>query len=103
MEDKLVICGKFTHIRYRNDLNGFTVASFKLNDHQEKTITVKFINYNNDNSDIATKDVSFSVEVPAWTSYSVSYNATNVLNTVWSESNGMQNSSASFVATNDAK
>lgn len=40
MEEKLVICGKFTHIRYRNDLNGFTVASFKLNDHQEKTITV---------------------------------------------------------------
>ena len=40
MEERLVICGKFTHIRYRNDLNGFTVASFKLNDHQEKTITV---------------------------------------------------------------
>lgn len=40
MEERLVICGKFTHIRYRNELNGFTVASFKLNDHQEKTITI---------------------------------------------------------------
>lgn len=40
-----------------------------------KTITVTFINYNDDNGNYGTKDVSFSVEVPAWTSYSVSYNA----------------------------
>lgn len=40
MEDQLVISGKFTHVRYRHDMSGFTVASFKLNDHQEKTITV---------------------------------------------------------------
>ena len=40
MEELLTIFGKFTHIRYRHELNGFTVASFKLNDHQEKTITV---------------------------------------------------------------
>ena len=40
MEELLTIFGKFTHIRYRHELNGFTVASFKLNDHQEKTITI---------------------------------------------------------------
>ena len=40
-----------------------------------KTITVAFRNFNNDNGDSATKNVSFSVTVPAWTSYTVKYNA----------------------------
>lgn len=40
MEESFLICGKFTHIRYRHEVSGFTVASFKLNDHQEKTISV---------------------------------------------------------------
>ena len=40
-----------------------------------KTITVTFRNFNTDNGDSATKNVSFSVSVPAWTSYTVSYNA----------------------------
>lgn len=40
-----------------------------------KTITVTFKNFNNDNGDSATKTVSFSVSVPAWTSYIVKYNA----------------------------
>ena len=40
-----------------------------------KTITVTFRNFNNDNSNAATKTVSFNVTVPAWTSYTVSYNA----------------------------
>lgn len=40
-----------------------------------KTITVTFRNFNDDNGDSATKSVSFNVTVPAWTSYSVSYNA----------------------------
>lgn len=40
MVESFVISGKFTHIRYRHELTGFTVASFKLNDHQEKTLTV---------------------------------------------------------------
>lgn len=40
MVETFVIQGKFTYIRYRHELTGFTVASFKLNDHQEKTITV---------------------------------------------------------------
>ena len=40
-----------------------------------KTITVTFKNFNNDNGDSATSTVSFNVTVPAWTSYTVSYNA----------------------------
>ena len=40
-----------------------------------KTITVTFRNFNDDNGDSATKTVSFSVSVPAWTSYTIKYNA----------------------------
>ena len=40
-----------------------------------KTVTVTFKNFNTDNGDSATKNVSFSVSVPAWTSYTVKYNA----------------------------
>lgn len=40
-----------------------------------KTIAVTFRNFNNDNGNSATKTVSFSVSVPAWTSYKITYNA----------------------------
>ena len=40
-----------------------------------KSITVTFKNFNTDNGDSATKTVSFNVSVPAWTSYTVKYNA----------------------------
>ena len=40
-----------------------------------QTITVTFKNFNTDNGDSATKTVSFNVTVPAWTSYTISYNA----------------------------
>lgn len=40
-----------------------------------KTITVTFRNFNNDNGNSATKNVTFNVTVPAWTSYVVKYNA----------------------------
>lgn len=40
-----------------------------------KTVTVTFKNFNTDNGDSASKSVSFSVNVPAWTSYSIGYNA----------------------------
>lgn len=40
-----------------------------------KTITVAFRNFNSDNGNSATKNVSFSVSVPAWTSYTIKYNA----------------------------
>lgn len=40
-----------------------------------KTITVTFKNFNTDNGDSASKNVTFNVSVPAWTSYTVKYNA----------------------------
>ncbi len=40
-----------------------------------KTVTVTFKNFNTDNGDTASKNVSFSVTVPAWTSYTIKYNA----------------------------
>lgn len=40
-----------------------------------KTITVTFKNFNTDNDDSASKNVTFNVTVPAWTSYTVQYNA----------------------------
>lgn len=40
-----------------------------------KTITVTFRNFNDDNGDSATKNVTFNVTVPAWTSYTITYNA----------------------------
>ena len=40
-----------------------------------KTITVTFRNFNTDNGDSASKNVSFTVTVPAWTSYTIAYNA----------------------------
>lgn len=49
--------------------------SISGNSSATKTITVTFKNYNTDNGDSATKTVSFNVTVPAWTSYTVKYNA----------------------------
>lgn len=40
-----------------------------------KTITVSFKNFNTDNGDSATKSINLSVSVPAWTSYTVTFNA----------------------------
>lgn len=40
-----------------------------------KTITVAFTNFNTDNGDSATKNVTFAVNVPAWTSCTIKYNA----------------------------
>lgn len=40
-----------------------------------KTVTVTFKNYDYDGDPYATKNVAFDVTVPAWTSYTVSYNA----------------------------
>lgn len=40
-----------------------------------KTVAVTFRNFNTDNGDSATKAINLSVTVPAWTSYTVKYNA----------------------------
>lgn len=57
--------------------SGSFVGTYSIsgNGAQTKSITVTFRNFNNDNNDSATKNVSFNVNVPAWTSYTVSYNA----------------------------
>lgn len=49
--------------------------SISGNGSASKTVTVTFKNFNTDNGDSATKSVSFTVTVPAWTSYSIKYNA----------------------------
>lgn len=40
-----------------------------------KTVSVTFRNFNSDNGKSATKAINLSVTVPAWTSYTVKYNA----------------------------
>jgi uncharacterized repeat protein (TIGR02543 family) len=40
-----------------------------------KTVSVTFRNFNTDNGNSATKAINLSVTVPAWTSYTVTYNA----------------------------
>ena len=45
------------------------------NSSASKTITVTFKNFNSDNGKSATKNVSFSVTVPAWSSYTIKYDA----------------------------
>lgn len=49
--------------------------SISSNSSASKTVTVTFRNFNTDNGDSATKNVSFTVTVPAWTSYTITYNA----------------------------
>lgn len=49
--------------------------SISGNGSASKTISVTFRNFNNDNGDSATKNISLAVTVPAWTSYKVQYSA----------------------------
>lgn len=49
--------------------------SISGNGSASKTITVAFRNFNTDNGNSATKNVTFNVTVPAWTSYVITYNA----------------------------
>ena len=49
--------------------------SISGNGSASKTVTVTFKNFNTDNGDNASKSVSFNVTVPAWTSYTITYNA----------------------------
>lgn len=66
----------FTGAKRSSGSASFTgTYSISGNGSATKTITVTFKNFNTDNDDSATKNVSFSVSVPAWTSYSIKYNA----------------------------
>lgn len=57
--------------------SGSFIGTYSINGNGSatKTITVTFRNFNDDNGESATKSVSFTVTVPAWISYKVSYNA----------------------------
>ena len=62
---------------YSSEGTGTFTGTYSIsgNGSATKEITVTFKNFNNDNGDSATTTVKFNVNVPAWTSYTVSYNA----------------------------
>ena len=62
---------------YSSEGTGTFTGTYSIsgNGSATKEITVTFKNFNNDNGDAATTTVKFNVDVPAWTSYIVSYNA----------------------------
>lgn len=66
----------FTGAKRSSGSSTFTgTYSISGNGAATKSVSVTFRNFNTDNGDSATKAVSFNVSVPAWTSYTVSYNA----------------------------
>lgn len=66
----------FTGAKRSSGSGSFTgTYSISGNGSATKTVTVTFKNFNTDNGDSATKSVSFNVTVPAWTSYTIKYNA----------------------------
>lgn len=62
---------------YASNGSGSFTGTYSIsgNGSATKSIAVTFKNFNNDNGDSATTTVSFNVTVPAWTSYTVKYNA----------------------------
>lgn len=70
------VISKFDGTKRSSGSGSFTGEySISGNGSAAKTISVSFENFNTDNDDSATKSISLSVSVPAWTSYTVSYNA----------------------------
>lgn len=70
------VISKFDGTKRSSGSGSFTGKySISGNGSAAKTITVTFKNFNSDNDDSATKNVSFGVTVPAWTSYKITYNA----------------------------
>lgn len=61
----------------RSSGSGTLTGTYSIsgNGSASKTVTVTFRNFNTDNGDSATKNISFTVTVPAWTSYKITYNA----------------------------
>lgn len=62
---------------YASNGSGSFTGTYSIsgNGSATKAVSVTFRNFNNDNGDSATTTVSFNVSVPAWTSYTISYNA----------------------------
>lgn len=66
----------FNGTKRSNGSGSFTgTYSISGNGSATKSITVTFRNFNTDNDDSAIKNVTFNVTVPAWTSYTIKYNA----------------------------
>lgn len=61
----------------RSSGSGTLTGTYSIsgNGSASKTVSVTFKNFNTDNGDSATKAVNFTVTVPAWTSYKITYNA----------------------------
>ena len=73
------VISTFDGTKREEGVSSFTgTYSISGNGAATKTITVTFTNFNTDNGDSATKNVSLSVSVPAWTSYKVSFNAISI-------------------------
>ena len=62
---------------YASEGSGSSIITYEAtsNESFSRQITVTFTNFNDDNGDSASTTVSSTVDVPAWTSYNVSYNA----------------------------
>ena len=70
------IISEFNGAKRSNGSGSFTgTYSISGNGAATKSITVTFRNFNTDNGDSAPKSVSFNVNVPAWTSYKITYSA----------------------------
>lgn len=75
--DATKIISAFNGTKRSSGSASFTAGySISGNGAATKTVSVTFKNFNTDNGDSATKAISLSVNVPAWTSYTVKYNAT---------------------------
>ena len=70
-----VVINKFG-VKANSGSGSFTgTYSISGNAAASKSISVTFKNYNTDNNKSATNSITLEVDVPAWTSYTVSYNA----------------------------
>lgn len=73
---KTITLNKFNSDGHSSGSGSFTgTYSISGNGAATKTVTVTFKNYDYDDDPSETTTVSFNVNVPAWTSYTVSYNA----------------------------
>lgn len=74
--DVNITLNKFTG-SYHKSGSGTLTGTYSIsgNAASTQTIAVTFRNYNNDNGNSATSTINLSVSVPAWTSYTISYNA----------------------------
>jgi uncharacterized repeat protein (TIGR02543 family) len=72
----------------RHDATAYLTGTYTVSENvavQDKSITVKFENFNKWHDDSAEKSITLTVDVPAWTSYTVSYNVNGGTGTIASQ------------------